>query len=489
MAALATALLVGCGSPEPDIPASSRITIPEGKIPVSTRSQEALARYLEAREHEDNLRLPEAREAYQAAVDLDGSFALAHFGLFNTAPTSQERYDALARASEAAYRATEAEQWLIHGAQFGVNSNPAAQEEYYDLLVQGYPDDERAHRALGNFYYGEQRYDEALEQFLRTTEIAPDFAPVYNDLGYCYRSLGRYDDAEKAFKRYIELIPDEPNPYDSYAELLMTTGRFRESIGLYEEALKREPAFFSSHLGIANNRIFLGEQEEARRVLKDAAQYAADPSEERQVYLFTAASYLQEGKNEPALAEVRKLYDMAAAAGDRYDMGAELLLIGDVERDTGDLAAAKATYAQALSNASEADVSEYVRLRFRRTILYRKVRLAIARGDLAEAARLLEEYREKVDVRDVGFEVARIHELEGRRALATRDFPRAAEEFAQADQDDPWVLYLQAVAWRGAGEDQKARGFAELAANWNGLDTSLQFAFVRNLAQGLLAEL
>ncbi len=488
-AAVAIALLVGCASPR-DAGESSPLSIPEGKIPVSTRSPEALALYLGARQHQENLRLTEARRGYQAAVDLDDNFALAHFGLVATAPTSQELYDSLKRASQAAYhRASEAEQWLIHGFQFGVNSNPAAQLEYYQMLAEAYPEDERAQRALGDFYFGEQRYAEALEQYRRASEIAPDFAPVYNDLGYCYRELGRYDEAEEALKRYVKLIPDEPNPYDSYAELLMNTGRFLESIGTYREALEREPGFFSSHLGIANNRILLEETEEARRVLQEAAQVAADASEERLVYLFTAASYLHEGKNDAALAEVRKIYEMAAASGDRFDMASELLLLGDVERDSGDVAAARATYAQALAIANEADVSEYVRLRFQRTILYRETRLAIVEADLDATLQRLEEYREKVDVRKVGFEVARIHELEGRRALAANDFARATEELALADQENTWVLYLQALAWRGRGDTEIARGFAERAAHWNGLDTSLQFAFVHSLTLDLLAEL
>ena len=76
-------------------------------------------------------------------------------------------------------------------------------------------------------------------------------------LGYSNRNLENYDEAEKAFKKYIELIPDDPNPYDSYAEMLSKQGRYEEAITQYEKALAIDPNFFPSHMGIANNLIYL----------------------------------------------------------------------------------------------------------------------------------------------------------------------------------------------------------------------------------------
>ena len=80
-----------------------------------------------------------------------------------------------------------------------------------------YPSDERAHFTLGAYFFGQQEYKEAIDQYEKSIHLADRFAPAYNILGYAYRQIERYQDAERVFKKYTELIPNDPNPYDSYS--------------------------------------------------------------------------------------------------------------------------------------------------------------------------------------------------------------------------------------------------------------------------------
>ena len=69
----------------------------------------------------------------------------------------------------------------------------------------------------------------------------------------------------------------------------------------------------------------------------------------------------------------------------------------------------------------------------------------------------------------------------------------AIRELSAANQQDPAVLYGLALAYRGKDDLEKARAFADQAANFNGINLELGFnhsyALVRGRAQQLLSEL
>ena len=166
------------------------------------------------------------------------------------------------------------------------------QEEHLKKLVELYPNDERVHGQLGQFYFGQQQYDLAVEHLKKSTELAPDYSSSYNMLGYSYRNLGNYDEAEKAFKKYIELIPNDPNPYDSYAEMLSKQGRFEESITVqYKKALAINPDFFNCAMGISNDLTLLNRYDEAIKNCNQSFDLAKNDGEKR-FALFTKSNYI-----------------------------------------------------------------------------------------------------------------------------------------------------------------------------------------------------
>jgi hypothetical protein len=81
------------------------------------------------------------------------------------------------------------------------------------------------------------------------------------------------------------------------------------------------------------------------------------------------------------------------------------------------------------------------------------------------------------------FEVRQQHELAGRLALAQKGYAMAVTELQQANQQDPAVLYLLAVALQGKGDAARARELAAQAADFNGL--SATYGFVRGKARAL----
>jgi tetratricopeptide (TPR) repeat protein len=455
------------------------------KIPITTASAEAKDLYLKGRDLTEKLRATDARAQFQQAVAKDPAFALAHLGLANTAGTAKEFFDALERAKTLTGKASEAERWMIEGADAGARGLPDRQKECFTKLVAAYPSDERAHNLLGGYHFGRQEWAAAIAAYEKSIAIDPAFSQPYNQLGYAYRFLGRYADAEKAFQKYIQLIPGDPNPYDSYAELLMKMGKFRESIEHYEKALGVDPNFVASYIGIGNNQMFMGRTAEARASLAKLAQKARNDGERRAAHFWTAMSYVHDGDTDKAVAEVEKMAQIAQASGDLAALSGDYNQMGDILLEAGRVDAAAAKYAEQMKAIDKANVPAEVRQAAHRNGLYDEVRVALARNDVAAASAKAAEYARQVAVQKIPFEVWQQHEAAGRVALAKKDWAAAAAALQQANQQDPRVLYLLATALQGKGDAQKAREAATQAADWNAL--AANYAYVRAKAKKLVA--
>ncbi len=464
--------------------ATQQQEVSSGKIPVTTASEEARELYLMGRDLQDKIRATDAREYYEQAVAADPNFAIAYLALANTAPSAKEFFDNLNKAVAAVDHASDGERRLILATDAGVKGEPPAQREHLGQLVSSFPNDERAHTALGNYYFGRQEWDVAVGHYTHATEINAEFSPPYNNLGYAHRFLGSYDEAEEAFKKYIELIPDEPNPYDSYAELLMKMGRFQESIETYARALELNRQFVPSYVGIANNLIFLDEGEKARMKLRELRGIARTTGERRTALVWTAASYVHEGNTDKALESVEAMYGIAEENGDDAAMSGDLILMGNILLYADEPDKAAENFERATEMMQGADVPAEVKEANRRNQLYREARVALRRHDLETAKAKTEAYAEQVEKRKIPFEQRRVHELWGAIALDEDNPAGARDHLAQANQQNPRILFMQAMAYHDLGDAEMEKEMLRKTAYFNGLN--FNYAYVRSGAKKIV---
>jgi tetratricopeptide (TPR) repeat protein len=455
------------------------------KIPITTTSEEARQLYIQGRDANEKLRATDAYAFFEKAVAKDPKFALGYLGLANAAPTNSTFFAAMKQAVALADTASIGEQLMIRGLQAGVTGNVDGQRRMYTELVEKYPMDERALTLLGIFYFGNQNYPTAIEYLDKATAIAPNFTTPYNQLGYAYRFQGKYAEAEKAFKKYIELLPGDPNPYDSYAELLMKVGRFDESIASYRKALELDPTFVASLIGIANDQMFQGKGDEARKTLQQLSSVARNDGERRQALFWTSQTYVLEARYPDAVRAVGEERAIAQKSGDFSAQSGDAALIGNIQLQAGNLDAAAASFAEATTLMGKASVPAEVKEANRRNSLFNTARVALKRGDLKTAQAQAKQYQTEADVKKVPFEVWQAHELLGMVALAQRQYDVALSELAKSNPQDPRVLYLTAVALQGKGDSQRARTTAQAVADFNAL--SFTYAYVRPAAQKMLA--
>jgi tetratricopeptide (TPR) repeat protein len=456
----------------------------DGKVPLTTSSDEARAHYLEGRSLSEKLRGKEAMEHFEQAVAKDPNFAMAHLSLALVQPTAKGFFESLNKAVAAADKVSEAEQWRIHGFEAGVNANPLKASEYYQKLVQAYPKDERAQFILGNNYNGQQEFAQAVEQYKKAIEIAPDFSPAYNSLGYAQRALENYTEAEEAFRKYTELIPNDPNPHDSYAELLMKMGRYDESIAEYKKALSIDPNFVASHVGIAANLMLKGKHDDARAELASCYDMARDDGERRTALSAMTVTYADELNMDMAVKELEKQYGMGEKINDAAAMAGDLISMGDVLYETGKYDEALDRYKKAAKLIEDSNLSQEIKDNTKLNHQYYVAAVAMKKKDFSTAKAESEKYRTGVKTLNNPNQIRRSHELAGMIAIHEKNYEKALEELQQANLQDPYNLYRIAIAYEGKGDKGKAKEYCEKAAKYNALPT-LNYAFVRKKAEML----
>jgi len=467
-------------------PATASTTpVNNGKIPITTSSEDARKEFLAGRDLSEKLRITDSIAHFDKALSLDPNFALAELFRANVSPTAKEFFDHLKKAVALADKASDGERLLIQAAEAGANANPTKQKEILEKLVAAYPNDERAHFNVGGFYFGQQDFVQAISHYKRATELAPDYSTAFNILGYAYRQNEAYGDAENAFKKYIELIPNDPNPYDSYAELLLKMGRFDEAITQYNKALSINSNFVNSHFGIAAALAYKGKAAEAQAELQKMSQKARTDGERRTALFGQMVVLIDSGKLDQALAEVEKQYAIAQKNNDATAMSGDLQLKGNILLEMGKHDEARKAFEQALKLTADSGLSQQVKDNAERFSHYNFARVAVAKKDLATAKTETETFWKAAEVAKNANQLKLAHELAGRIALEEKNYDNAMAELAQANQQNPDVLYLRGQAYKGKGDAANAKAFFTKAAKFNSLP-QLNYAFVRGKAEKAL---
>jgi tetratricopeptide (TPR) repeat protein len=457
-----------------------------GKIPITTSSEEARKEYLAGRDLQEKLRITDSIAHFDKALSLDPNFALAELNRANVSPTAKEFFEHLKKAVSLADKASDGERMLIQANEAGANGDPTKQREILEKLVSAYPNDERAHFNLGGYYFGQQDFTQAIGHYKRATELAPDYSTAFNILGYAYRQNEAYSDAENAFKKYIELIPNDPNPYDSYAELLLKMGRFDDAITQYNKALAIDSNFINSHFGIAAALTYKGKPAEAQAELEKMSQKARTDGERRTALFGQTVVAIDSGKLDQALAAVDKQYAIAQKGNDPAAMSGDLQLKANILLEAGKYDAAKQAFEQALKTTTDSGLSQQVKDNAARFSHYNFARVAVAKKDLATAKTETETFRKGAEAAKNANQMKQAHELAGRIALEEKNYDTAITELGQANQQNPDVLYLTAVAYKAKGDAANAKAFFTKAAKFNSLP-QLNYAFVRAKAEKAIA--
>jgi tetratricopeptide (TPR) repeat protein len=456
------------------------------KIPVTSSSEEAKKEFILGRDLAEKLLIQDSIQHYDKAIALDSGFAAAELNRATSSPTAKEFFEHLNRAVSLSEKASAGERLQILAAEAGANGSVAKQKEYLDQLVEQYPNDERAHFALGGYYFGQQDYPNAIEHYQKATTLNPNYSTAFNILGYAYRQAGDYSNAESAFKKYIVLIPNDPNPYDSYAELLLKMGRFSESIVQYQKAVTIDRNFVNSHFGIASALMYQNKPAAALTELDKIIAKARSDGERRTAMFGKTVVYVDSGQFAKALAEVDNQYALGEKTSDIPGMAGDLQLKGNILIEMGRYDEALDHFSRALKMTEDSNLSDAIKNNTRRFDHYNRTRVALGKKDVATAKVEAQAFWKLAEASNNPIQLKLAHELGGLIALEEKNYDQAISEFAQSNMQNPQDLYRLGVAYQAKGNRAKAQEYYAKAAKFNSLPV-VNLAFVRAKAAKMMA--
>jgi len=121
---------------------------------------------------------------------------------------------------------------------------------------------------IGNILTRQEKYEEAMKAFKKSTELDPSYAMPYGNMGIAMEKLGKYDEAMRFNEKAISINPEFAPPYFNLGRLYLLMRDFETSEQLFRKAISLDPNHADAilHLAVVLNKT--GRPEEAMRQLE-----------------------------------------------------------------------------------------------------------------------------------------------------------------------------------------------------------------------------
>lgn len=111
-----------------------------------------------------------------------------------------------------------------------------------DKMLKEKPDNANAVYLTGVCYFNKNNLPEAVQRFVRVTELMPSFPGAYFQLGLCYMQTGEKDKALAIYEKGLALQPGHFVALYNSGLIHYENNRTEEALGYFEKALEVEPA-------------------------------------------------------------------------------------------------------------------------------------------------------------------------------------------------------------------------------------------------------
>src|SRR5579864_4738675 len=282
-------------------------------MPVSTSFPKARELYQKGMEDYENLYLERCNDDWRAAVKEDPSLAVAWAWIAFNSSNPQEINHARAKAKALAPKLTAGEQLMIAWISKVQEGDFIGGITAMNDMLEMYPRDKHLLYLAGNWLMGENGNDQAQRFMEKALAIDKNFPAALNDLAYVEARNRQFAKAFAAMDRYVAMLPNEPNPQDSYGELKRMAGDFDSALAHYRAALKIDPDFVTSQLGLGDTYALMGNQEQARAEYDKAIRFAHNEADRLTYGMQKAMTYVRDSNFAEADKEFQEIAETAHA--------------------------------------------------------------------------------------------------------------------------------------------------------------------------------
>jgi len=280
-------------------------------LEVSTSSPKARALYEKGVTDYENLYLERCNDDWRAAVKEDPNLALGWAWIAFNSGNPEEVSDARAKAKALLPKLTAGEQLMVGWIVKVQEGDNIAGIALMNDLLELYPRDKHVLYLTGNWLLLEDGDEQSQRILEKALAVDKNFPPALNDLAYLYARNREFAKAFAAMDRYTALLPQEPNPQDSYGELKRMSGDFEGSLQHYRAALKIDPDFVTSQVGLGDTYALMGNQQQARAEYDKAIQSAHTEADRLSYRMQRAMTWVRDGQYSQA---DKDFVEIAAAA-------------------------------------------------------------------------------------------------------------------------------------------------------------------------------
>lgn len=302
-------------------------------MPVTTASAKARELYEKGMADYENLYLERCNEEWRAAVQEDPNLAVAWAWIAFNSGNPQEVSAARAKAKAIAPQLTSGEQlmvaWIVKVQEGDFIGGISAMND----LLEMYPGDKHLLYLAANWLMFENGDEQAQRLLERALRIDKNFPAALNDLAYIDARNQEFAKALAAMERYVALLPKEPNPQDSYGELLRMAGDYQGSLKHYHLALKIDPDFVTSQLGLGDTYALMGDEAQARAEYDKAIRYAHNEADRLTYGMQRAMTWVREGKYADADKDFSEIAATGHAKGQDLQEAQALRHMGEYQAD------------------------------------------------------------------------------------------------------------------------------------------------------------
>jgi tetratricopeptide (TPR) repeat protein len=134
----------------------------------------------------------------------------------------------------------------------------------YRTAIRLDPSRDDSHLQLGNLYYAEERYDEAVTEYRQAVKINPTAGNLYA-LGQAFLGTGSYNDAQEQFKRVLSVSYQEPAGYYGLGLTYSRQGLYEDALRQFNTAIQLDPELYDAYAEIGYTYADMGFMDEAQK--------------------------------------------------------------------------------------------------------------------------------------------------------------------------------------------------------------------------------
>ena len=173
------------------------------------------------------------------------------------------------------------------------NGDFATAEIYWTQIIEQFPDNPAALSNRGNARVSQNKLEDAIADYNKAVELAPNATDPYLNRGTAFEGLGKWEEAIADYNHVLELDPKDAMAYNNRGNAEAGLGKWEDAIADYSKSADMAPNFAFARANYAIALYETGKTEDAIRQMRNIVRKYPNFADMRAAL---TAAYWEQGK-------------------------------------------------------------------------------------------------------------------------------------------------------------------------------------------------